>query len=42
MSEFEVVPLDEARLKTSNGRQGQMVKQYSSYIAQLEDGKRGI
>ena len=41
MPEFEVVPLGEARLKTVNGRQGQIVKQYSHYIDQLEDGQAG-
>ncbi|MCH8744736.1 MAG: hypothetical protein IIB31_03695 [Chloroflexi bacterium] len=41
MPEFEVVPLDEARLKTANGRQGQIVKQYSRYIEQLADGQAG-
>ncbi len=41
MPEFDVVPLDEARLKTANGRQGQIVKQYSAYIEQLEEGQAG-
>jgi len=41
MPEFTVVPLDEARMKTISGRQGQIVKQYSQYIEQLESGKAG-
>ena len=41
MPEFEVVPLDEARLKTANGRQGKIVKQYSGYIEQLVEGRAG-
>jgi hypothetical protein len=41
MPEFEVVPLDEARLKTASGRQGQIVKQYSIYIERLEGGGAG-
>jgi hypothetical protein len=41
MPEFEVVPLDEARLKTASGRQGQIVKQYSIYIERLEAGGAG-
>ncbi len=41
MPEFEVVSLGEARFKTANGRQGQIVKQYSRYIDQLEDGQAG-
>jgi hypothetical protein len=41
MPEFEVVPLDEARLKTASGRQGQIVKQYSVYIERLEGGGAG-
>lgn len=41
MPEFVVVPLDEARMKTISGRQGQIVKQYSQYIEQLEGGKAG-
>jgi hypothetical protein len=41
MPDFEVVPLDEARLKTLSGRQGQIVKQYSQYIEQLEGGQAG-
>jgi hypothetical protein len=41
MPEFEVVPLDEARLKTAGGRQGQIVKQYSVYIERLEAGGAG-
>lgn len=41
MPDFEVVPLDEARLKTLGGRQGQIFKQYSQYLEQLEDGQAG-
>ncbi len=41
MPEFEVVPLDEAMLKTASGRQGQIVKQYSIYIERLETGGAG-
>jgi ABC-type dipeptide/oligopeptide/nickel transport system permease component len=41
MPEFEVVPLDQARLKTANGRQGKIVKQYSGYIEQLVEGQAG-
>src|ERR671918_1950728 len=41
MPDFEIVPLDEARLKTLSGRQGQIVKQYSQYIEQLEGGQAG-
>jgi hypothetical protein len=41
MPEFEVVPIDEARLKTASGRQGKIVKQYSGYIEQLADGRAG-
>lgn len=41
MPEFEVVPLDEARLKTASGRQGKIVKQYSGYIGHLVDGGAG-
>ena len=41
MPDFEVVPLDEARLKTLSGRQGQIVKQYSQYILQLDGSQAG-
>jgi hypothetical protein len=41
MPDFEVVPLDEARLKTLSGRQGQIVKQYSQYLERLEVGQAG-
>ena len=41
MPEFEVVSLDEARLKTANGRQGKIVKQYSGYIERLVEGQAG-
>jgi hypothetical protein len=41
MPDFEIVPLDEARLKTLSGRQGQIVKQYSQYIEQLAGGQAG-
>jgi hypothetical protein len=41
MPDFAVVPLDEARMKTISGRQGQIVKQYSQYIDQLEGDKAG-
>ena len=41
MPEFEVVSLDQARLKTASGRQGKIVKQYSGYIEQLVEGRAG-
>jgi len=41
MPDFEVVSLDQARLKTANGRQGKIVKQYSGYIERLVEGQAG-
>lgn len=41
MPDFAVVSLDEAKMKTISGRQGQIVKQYSQYIEQVEGGQAG-
>lgn len=41
MPDFDVVALDEARLKTLSGRQGQIFTQYSQYIKRLEGGQAG-
>ena len=41
MPNFDVVPLQEARLKTATGRRGQFLQQYADYIQQLPEGQAG-
>ncbi len=41
MPTFEVVPLQEARLKTATGRAAQNAREYTDYIQQLEEGQAG-
>jgi hypothetical protein len=41
MPNFEIVPLQEARLKTTSGRQRQFLEQYAGYIQQLPEGQAG-
>ncbi len=41
MPNFDVVPLQEARLKTATGRCGQFLQQYADYIQQLPEGQAG-
>ncbi len=41
MPTFDVVPLQEARLKTATGRRGQFLQQYADYIQQLPQSQAG-
>ena len=41
MPTFEVVPLQEARLKTATGRAALNAREYTDYIKQLEEGQAG-
>ena len=41
MPTFDLVPLQEARLKTATGRRGQVLLQYAAYIQQLPEGQAG-
>ena len=41
MPNFEIVPLQEAQVKTASGRQGQFLQQYADYIQQLPEGQAG-
>ncbi len=41
MPTFEVVPLQEARLKTATGRAARNAREYTDYIQQLEEGQAG-
>ena len=41
MPTFETIPLQEARLSTATGRQGQIIKQYADYLQQLDQGRAG-
>ena len=41
MPEFETVPLQEAKLRTLSGRQGQFMNEYIGYIQQLPKGQAG-
>jgi hypothetical protein len=41
MPEFTTVPVHEAQLRTSLGRQGQFINEYADYIQQLSSGQAG-
>ena len=41
MPTFEVIPLQEAQVKTATGRRGQFLQQYAEYIQQLPEGQAG-
>ena len=41
MPTFETLSLQEARLKTATGRQGQIVQQYADYVNKLEGNQAG-
>lgn len=41
MPRFEVVPLDEARVKSATGKRAQALQEYLDYIAQLKEGDAG-
>ncbi len=41
MPTFEVISLQEARVKTATGRRGQSLQQYADYIQQLPEGQAG-
>ncbi len=41
MPTFEVIPLQEARVKTATGRRGQFLQQYADYIQQLPEDQAG-
>ncbi len=41
MPTFEVIPLQEARVKTATGTRGQFLQQYADYIQQLPEGQAG-
>jgi hypothetical protein len=41
MPNFEIVSMQEARLKTASGRQRQFLDQYAGYIQQLPEGQAG-
>ena len=41
MPNFDLVPLQEARLKTATGRRGQFLQEYADYIQQLPEGQAG-
>ena len=41
MPTFEVIPLQEARVKTATGRRGQSLQQYADYIQQLPEDQAG-
>ena len=41
MPNFEVVPMDEAMVKTATGKRGQMMAEYLGYVEQLGEGQAG-
>ena len=41
MPTFELVPMDEAILKTATGTRAELLKEYLGYVEQLEEGKAG-
>src|SRR5918992_1702372 len=41
MPEFEIVPVQEAKLRTLSNRQGQFMNEYIGYIQQLPKGQAG-
>ena len=42
MPEFTTVPVQEAQLRTTPGRQGQFINEYVDYIQQVPAGQAGI
>jgi hypothetical protein len=41
MPEFTTVPVQEAQIRTTPGRQGQFINEYADYIQQLPTGQAG-
>jgi hypothetical protein len=41
MPEFTTVPVQEAQIRTTPGRQGQFINEYAAYIQQLSSGQAG-
>ncbi len=41
MPTFDVIPKQEAQLKTATGRRGQFLQQYADYIQQLPEDQAG-
>ena len=41
MPNFEMVPLDEAVIKSATGKRAQIIKEYVGYIEQLKGGRAG-
>jgi len=41
MPEFTTVPVQEAQLRTTPGRQGQFINEYANYIQQVPKGQAG-
>ena len=41
MPTFELVSLDEAKMKTSTGKKAELIKEYPGYVEQLQDGQSG-
>ena len=41
MPEFELIPLNEAMLKSTTGKRAQIIAEYMGYIDQLEEGRAG-
>ena len=41
MPRFELVPIDEATLKTATGKRAEVAREYLGYIDRLEEGQAG-
>ncbi len=41
MPKFELVPVDEALMKSATGKRAQIAREYSGYIEQLKAGQAG-
>ena len=41
MAKFDVLPLNEAQMKSATGKRAQILREYVSYIEQLEEGQAG-
>ena len=41
MPKFDLVSLDEARVKTTTGKRAEILKEYSGYVEQLKGGRAG-
>ena len=41
MAKFDVLPINEAQMKSATGKRAQILREYVSYVEQLEDGQAG-